>query len=42
MKLLLTSNGITNTELERAFSDLIENRSNLKIALIPTAADPID
>ena len=42
MKLLLTSSGITNTELEKAFSDLIENRSNLKIALIPTAADPID
>jgi len=42
MKLLLTSSGITNSELEKAFSDLIENRSNLKIALIPTAADPID
>lgn len=42
MKLLLTSSGITNTELEKAFSDLIENRSNLKVALIPTAGDPID
>jgi hypothetical protein len=30
MKLLLTSSGITNIELEQAFSDLIENKSNLK------------
>jgi peptidase E len=42
MKLLLTSSGIVNTELEKAFSDLIQNKSNLKIALISTAADPID
>lgn len=42
MKLLLTSNGITNPELEKAFFDLIENRKNLKVALIPTAGDPID
>lgn len=42
MKLLLTSSNITNPELEKAFSDLIENKTNLKVALIPTAADPID
>jgi len=42
MKLLLTSNGITNPELEKAFLDLIENRANLKVAIIPTAGDPID
>lgn len=42
MKLLLTSSGITNSELENTFSDLIENRTNLKVAIIPTAGDPID
>lgn len=42
MKILLTSNGINNTELEQAFADLTNNKKDLKIALIPTAADPID
>ena len=42
MKLLLTSSGVVNEELEKAFSDLIQNRKNLKVAVIPTAGDPID
>ena len=42
MKLLLTSNGINNPELEQAFLDLTGNRKGLKVALITTAADPID
>lgn len=42
MKLLLSSSAITTPELEKAFFDLIQNRKNLKMALIPTAGDPID
>jgi peptidase E len=42
MKILLTSSGIDNPELEQAFSELTDNKKDLKIALIPTAADPID
>ncbi len=42
MKLLLTSNGITNSDLEKAFSELTGNRTDLKIAIIPTAGDPIE
>jgi len=42
MKMLLTSSGIDNLELKQAFSDLTNNKKNLKIALIPTAGDPID
>jgi peptidase E len=42
MKLLLTSSGIDNPELEQAFSDLTNNRTDLNVALIPTASDPID
>jgi len=42
MKLLLTSNGIKNPELEQAFSELIGGRKDLKMALIPTAGDPIE
>jgi len=41
MKLLLTSNGITNSDLEKNFLELVGNKSNLKIAFIPTAGDPI-
>ena len=42
MKLLLTSNGINNPELEKAFSDLTGNRKGLKMAIIHTASDPIN
>lgn len=42
MKLLLTSSGIDNPELEQAFLDLTNNKTDLKVALIPTASDPID
>jgi peptidase E len=42
MKLLLTSSGIDNPELEQAFSDLTNGKTDLRVALISTAADPID
>lgn len=42
MKILLTSSGVDNPELEQAFADLTNNKKDLKVALIPTAADPID
>ena len=42
MKLLLTSSGVDNPELEQAFSDLTNNKKDLRVALITTAADPID
>ena len=42
MKLLLTSNGITNPILENAFQKLIGHKKKLKIALIPTAGDSIE
>jgi peptidase E len=42
MKILLTSSGIDNLELEQAFANLTNNKKDLKIALITTAADPID
>lgn len=42
MKILLTSNGITNSILEKTFQDLIGHKKNLKVALIPTASDPIE
>lgn len=42
MKLLLTSNGITSPEIEQAFEKLINDRTNLKVAIIPTASDPIE
>ncbi len=42
MKLLFTSNGLSNAELEQAFSELTAGRSTLKVALIPTAGDPIE
>ncbi|MBU6214781.1 Type 1 glutamine amidotransferase-like domain-containing protein [Patescibacteria group bacterium] len=42
MKLLLTSNGFINTTIEKDFLDLINNRTNLKVAIIPTAGDPIE
>lgn len=42
MKLLLTSSGVDNSELEQAFLALTDNKKDLKVALITTAADPID
>lgn len=42
MKLLLTSNGFIGNSLEKDFFDLVDNRKNLKVAIIPTAGDPIE
>lgn len=42
MKLLLTSNGFFDTSVEKDFWDLVGNRKNLKVAIIPTASDPIE
>ena len=41
MKILLTSNGITNKTLEKAFQGLVGNKKKLTVALVPTASDPI-
>ncbi len=41
MKLLLTSNGLLNTSLEKVFLEMTDNKTNLKVAIIPTASDPI-
>lgn len=42
MKLLLTSNGLLNTPLEKDFLEMTNNKTNLKVAIIPTASDPIE
>ncbi len=42
MKLLLTSNGFLNTPLEKDFLEMTNNKTNLKVAIIPTASDPIE
>ena len=42
MKLLLTSNGITSPELEQALRELTGGRTDLRVALIPNASDPIE
>ena len=42
MKLLLTSNGFINSPLESDFLELTSHRTNLKVAFIPTAGDPIE
>ena len=42
MKLLLTSNGITSPEVEQMFDKLTNSRTNLRVAIIPTASDPIE
>lgn len=42
MKLLLTSNGFMNTSLEKDFLEMIDSKTNLKVAIIPTASDPIE
>lgn len=42
MKLLLTSNGFTGPLIERAFLEMVGERTDLKVAIIPTASDPIE
>lgn len=42
MRLLLTSNGLKDPELEQAFLELTDNRKGLAVAIIPTAGDPIE
>ena len=42
MKLLLTSNGITSPELKEAFLEMTNGRTDLKVAIILTAGDPIE
>ncbi len=42
MKLLLTSNGFMGTPLEKDFLELVDHKTNLKVAIIPTASDPIE
>jgi peptidase E len=42
MKLFLTANGLLNTPLEKDFYTLIGERTHLKVAIIPTAGDPIE
>lgn len=42
MKLLLTSNGFIGTSLEKDFLELAGNKTGLRVAIIPTAGDPIE
>jgi peptidase E len=42
MKLLLTSSGFIGNALEKDFLYLVGDRKELKIAIIPTASDPIE
>lgn len=42
MKLLLTSNGFIGNSLENDFLEMVGDRTNLKVAIIPTAGDPIE
>ena len=42
MKLLLTSNGFMNTSLEKDFLEMTDNKTNLRVVVIPTASDPIE
>ena len=41
MKLLLTSNGFIGTSLEKDFLEMAGNIAGLRVAIIPTAGDPI-
>jgi len=41
-EITFTSNGITSPEIEQALDKFIDNRMNLKVAIIPTASDPIE
>ena len=42
MKLLLTSNGFINSPLEKDLLEMTNYKTNLKVAIIPTASDPIE
>ena len=42
MKLLLTSSGFIDNSSEKDFLDLVGSHKNLKVAIIPTAGDPIE
>lgn len=42
MKLLLTANGYIGTPLEKDFWEMVHNKTNLKVAIIQTAGDPIE
>lgn len=42
MKLLLTSNGFIDSTLEKDFLEMTDYKTNLKVAIIPTAGDPIE
>jgi peptidase E len=42
MKLLLTSNGFIGNSLEKDIWDLAGNNEQLRVAIIPTAGDPIE
>jgi peptidase E len=42
MRLLLTSNGCINTPLEKDLLELVGSGPNLRVAIIPTASDPIE
>jgi peptidase E len=42
MKLLLTSNGLSDPSLEKAFLEMTNYRTDLKMAWIGTAGDPIE
>ena len=42
MKLLLTSNGFIHSSIENDFLELTGGRADIKVAIIPTAGDPIE
>lgn len=42
MKLLLTANGFIDTILEKDFLEMTSNKRNLRVAIVPTAGDPIE
>lgn len=42
MKLLLTANGFIDTALEKDFLEMTGNKRNLRVAVVPTAGDPIE
>jgi hypothetical protein len=42
LRLLLTSNGLSDPSLEKAFLEMTNYRTDLKIAWIGTAGDPIE
>ncbi len=42
MKLFLTSNGFYGNSIEKDFWELVGDRKNLKVAIIPNASDPIE